>query len=181
MKTLTESLPVGDMQDLELMAHLFGLPHKILSHHDVDGLAPMILHELGHNNLLGINKAGYLIDNPDFNCLRGVAGFCSKECQHHSDDLWSNPHTFATDMQQAEFHQRCSTFNHHSPERTGDSQIDHDAMKEIGQKLGMQNPCCLTWKMKHGNNGILLFEAKDNHLSSHKDLLHNIVGLLSLC
>lgn len=181
MKNLTESLPAQDVQDVELLTHLFGLPHKILSHHDVNGLTPMILHELGHTNGLGLNKAGYLIDNPDFNCLKGVAGYCSKECHHHKSDLWSSPHTFADDMSNAQFHRQLATFNDHSLSRKPDHVIDEDAMKEVGRMLGMQNPSFLTWKMKHGNNGIFLFEGDESHLVRRRNLLHSIIGLLSLC
>lgn len=181
MKILTESLPAQDVQDLELLTHLFGLPHKILSHHDVDGLAPMVLHELGHSQSLGLSKAGYFVDNPDFNCLKGVAGYCSNECHHHKKNLWESPHAFADDMQDAQFHHRLATFNDHSPARKQDQQLDEEAMKELGRTLGMRNPSFLSWKMKHGNNGIFLFEGDDAHLARRKDLLRNVVGLLSLC
>lgn len=181
MKILTDSLPAHDVQDAELATHLFGLSHKILSHHDVDGLAPMVLHELGHANGFGFNKAGYLIDNPDFNCLKGVAGYCGDECHHHKADIWSSPHTFVDDMSNAEFHSQVAAFNHHSPARMHSHEVDQAAMEEIGRMLGMCNPSCLTWKMKHGNNGIFLFEGDGQQLARRKDLLRNVVGLLSLC
>lgn len=181
MKNLTDSLPAQDVQDIELLTHLFGLPHKILSHHDLDGLAPMVLHELGHSNGLGLSKAGYLIDNPDFNCLKGVAGYCNSECHHHKEDLWSSPHTFVDDMSNAKFHQQLATFNHHSSARMHHDEVDQGAMEELGRMLGMNNPSCLTWKMKHGNNGILLFEGDEQHLAHRKELLRNVAGLLSLC
>lgn len=179
MKISTEDLLGYQEQDAEFPAHLLELPHKILLHHDVNGLTQIVLHELGHNDSFGLSKASYLIDNPDFNCLKGVAGFCKDECRLHKNDLWDNPESFVHDMENAQFHHKISTFFDKSLVHNATS--SDDAIKILGQMLGMNNPLFLTWKMKHGNHGILLFEGEGSLISRRKSLLQNFVALLSLC
>ena len=45
-----------------------------------------------------------LIDNPDFDHLKGVASFTKEECPLHQEDIWQNPESFAHDMSAAPYH-----------------------------------------------------------------------------
>jgi hypothetical protein len=182
MKKHSEKIAARDGYDQQTLTRLFSLPHKILRYHEVDGLAQMILHELGHNKAFNLSKAGYFVDNPDFNCLRGVAGFSSDECRRHKDDLWETPVSFLEDMKEAEFHQKLANFYHTSVSHNNKNhEVEEDAVYELGHALGMTNPEFVVWKIKHGNNGLLLFEATEHVAHHHRDLLHNMVPLLSLC
>ncbi len=181
MKTLNPNLPDEGGNNV-CIARLLHLPHKILSHHDMDGLAQMVLHELGHHDALSLQRAGYFIDNPDFDCLKGVAGYCSDECKMHKEDVWGAPETFEQDMKDAQFHHQLKTFFQRSLPRKNGDEVDEEAVRALGTTLGMKNPSFITWKMKHGNNGLLLFEDDNNAgLARRKDLLHNFAALLSLC
>lgn len=179
MKT-QESLYQIDGHDAQLVSRLLELPHKILCHHDVDGLEQLVLHELGHDQHFGLEKAGYFIDNPDFDCLKGIAGYCKSECKMHKDNLWNDPRSFVQDMQKAQFHQQLSHYLDHSLSHNELEGVKGDALVNLGQKLGMGNPSFITWKMKHGNNGILLYEENPAH-ARRRDLLQHFVALLSLC
>jgi len=182
MKKRTEKTFGGNGYHQHDLTQFFSLPHKILRYHEVDGLAQMILHELGHNKSFGLNKAGYFVDNPDFNCLRGVAGFSCDECSRHKNDLWETPNSFLDDMKEAEFHQKLANFYHNSvSHKNKNHDVEEDAVYELGKALGMIKPEFVAWKIKHGNNGLLLFEATDQLAHHHRDLLHNVVPLLSLC
>jgi hypothetical protein len=173
-----------DSHDGTLVVQLLELPHKILAHNDIDGLEQIVLHELGHDHHFGLSKAGYLIDNPEFDCLKGIAGYCKGECHLHKEDLWQEPHLFAGDMQEAPFHQKVSHFLDASISRKNDgSAFTGDSLVALAENLGMHNPGFLTWKMRHGNNGILLFEEGDSleHTARRRDLLNHFAALLSLC
>lgn len=178
---LSTSLHGIDEHDGELVAKLLGLPHKILSHNEVDGLEQMVLHELGHDSHFGLSKAGYLIDNPEFNCLKGIAGYCKSECPMHKLDVWQDPKLFADDMKDAHFHRQISHFLDNSLTRVGADNLQTDLLLMLGNKMGMTTPGFITWKMKHGNNGILLFEENGMPHARRRDLLHHFVALLSLC
>jgi hypothetical protein len=163
-----------------LVNKIMGLPHRILQNHEVPGLEQMVLHELSHDNCFGLDKATYLVDNPDFDCIKGVAGFCKQECGMHKQDLWQESHAFNNDMKSAEFHNNMMSFLRHGLKRN-EHVHDADDIRELGTKLGLQNPSFLAWPMRHGNHGILIFQADETKLASKKELLANVMALLSLC
>ena len=74
-----------------LIKNLSKLPHRILQNYHLAALSEIILHELGHKDCFDFKRAVYLVDNPDFDHLVGVAGFCNGECKHHKSDLWDCP------------------------------------------------------------------------------------------
>jgi hypothetical protein len=169
--TGTDSMTFGDEQYL-LVDSLSQVPHKILKNYHLESLSQMVLHELGHQGCFGFNKAVYFIDNPDFDHLIGVAGFCKADCKHHKNDMWSNPDSFSGDMKCANFNNdirkialKCNSFD----------------LRELGKSAGMKNPEFFRWDMKHGNHGILMFEQGKELSSWNKNLLMNAAALLSLC
>jgi hypothetical protein len=165
----------------EVMYRLMGLPHKILQYHEIDGLPQMILHELGHDTHFALDKAMYLIDNPDFDCAKGVAGYSRDECKFHRNDLWEAPDAFVADMHEATFHQQMKQFLRNGFRRKEHDFHDPDELVELGVSMGMKSPSFFTWRMKHGNHGVLIFEGHDFSHAHHKALLEHASALLSFC
>lgn len=165
----------------QLIENLSRLPHKILQHHHIDALSQMILHELGHDDCFSLKKAVYLVDNPDFDHLIGAAGFCKNECKHHKTDLWKAPTSFVKDMQDASFHNDVKNFMQKSLKRKEVNIKDENDVKHLGEFVGIEDPQAISWGMKHGNHGILIFEGDKNLPEWSKDMLRNSVALLSLC
>lgn len=166
--------------DQTLLQNLVSLPQRILQLHDVEELSPLVLHELGHDSHFGLNKAVYLVDNPDFDSLKGVAGFCREECSLHKPDVWLDPQAFAKDMENAQFHQAMRQFRDCSIVR-GHDHCTQDGLMALGQRLGLKSPSCCTWSTRHGNQGILLFEGNNTMEEQQKGLLSQIIALLSFC
>lgn len=164
-----------------LLVGLLELPLKILSHHEVPGLEQMVLHDLSHENNFGFTKATYLIDNPEFDCLKGVAGFCNEECCYHKHDLWRDPYSFAGDMQHAAFHKDMNNFLRNGLRNKEKHVHCEDDVRELGLLLGMKQPSFFVWDMRHGNHGILIFEDGNHNLERRKSWLKNAAALLSLC
>lgn len=158
----------------KLVDSLSALPHKILQHYHLGYLPQIILHELGHDHCFDLKRAIYLVNNPDFNHLVGIAGFCCKECVLHKKDLWSDPQAFPADMKDATFHNEIKKF-------VGSSLNDPKELMALGLELGLTNPQVFTWHMKHGNHGILIFEQDHDIAPWKQSLLHNAAALLSLC
>ena len=157
------------------------IPHKILKHNEIPGLAHLILHELAHDNAFGLKKAAYFVDNPDFDHFVGVAGFCKDECKHHQENPWIEPQTFKQDMTQAQFNNdvrrvALQSFN----KKHIDTHNFHD-ISQLGNDLGITNPSFFAWNMHHGNHGLLIFEPSKEISVWRHSLLSNIAGLLSLC
>ena len=67
------------------------LPEQILSLHDIDNVTEYVLHSLCVEDCLNLSKAAYFIDNPDFDCLKGVAGF-NKQEETYTYDVPLNDH-----------------------------------------------------------------------------------------
>ncbi len=166
----------------ELLSMLLDLPNKILNHHEVDGLAQLILHDVAHENHFGLKRASYLIDNPEFDCLRGVAGYVDSECKHHQHDMWTTPHSFAHDMREAAFHNRLLQLEQRSIKRNTKASNHLDDVRNIAMDLGMVNPWVYAKDLRHGNHGILIVEEGVKRLDEDDhELLAHISSILGLC
>lgn len=168
--------------DQQLLMMLLDLPNKILSHHEVDGLAQLILHDVSHDRHFGFKRASYLIDNPEFDCLRGVAGFINDECKHHHEDLWLEPHNFKRDMREAVFHNQLLQMAAKSIKK-GSSVGNHtEAIRNVAFDLGMINPWVYAQDLRHGNHGILIVEEGVKRLDNDDhELLAHISAIMGLC
>jgi len=170
------------INEIDLASNLSCLLHKVLNFHEVDGLSQMVLHELGHEDQFNFNKATYLVDNPDFNHLLGVAGYSNDECHYHQDDLWQDPYSFIKDMESAKYHNEVKNYLNDSLRRKDINLNNSKEVKELGAFLGLKKPEYFSWNSKNGNHGILLFEPQEQEQSTWRvSFLHNIAALLSFC
>jgi len=167
--------------DYDLVHNVTNLPHKIIKNYSLSELPQLVLHELGHENNFDFKRAAYLIDNPDFDHLIGVAGFCQHDCEHHKNDIWSEPKSFQKDMETAHFHSEMKRFLKNSLKRRDIDIHKSNEIKELGSAMGINNPEFLMWNMKHGNHGLLIFEKKSELCDFRKNMLSNASALLSLC
>lgn len=168
-------------EDYGIIDTIAKIPHKILKHHEVPGLAHMVLHELGHDNVFGLKRAAYFVDNPDFDHLVGVAGFCKNECIFHKKNHWNDPHSFKQDMEAAKFHNNVRIV---ATQSFNKKHIDTNSFADIAllsDELEITNPSFFTWNMHHGNHGLLIFEPSKEISVWRHSLLSNIIGLLSMC
>ncbi len=171
--------PLDYLENPELVKMLLSIPRKILHHHEVEGLPQIILHELADK--LNLKRASYLIDNPDFDCLKGVAGFCCNQKNTPDHDAWHDPHNFKKHIEQAEFNADMQKFLHASVKKKIGDYANKEDLIALGKNFGMENPQVYTWNMRHGNHGILIFETSDNHASVNNDLIDHATALLGLC
>jgi hypothetical protein len=172
----------GERLDDKMVQSILQLPHKILRHHDVNDLPQLLLHELSHDSNFGLHKAAYLVDNPEFDCLKGIAGFSKDECALHRENMWDSPHDFGNDMRDAGFYNTLKYFVQDTSVKRREVDIHNpEDLKDLGKRLGLANPSFLTWNMRHGNHGILLFEQCQMTCARRRDLLHHATALLSLC
>ena len=167
--------------DRGLIDVVTGLPHKILRYHTLDGLAQMVLHELGHENGFGFDRATYLIDNPDFDHLVGVAGFDRQECALHKKNIWEHPECFCEDMQSAAFNNNVRKIVNASFSRKEIDLNNAEDVKALGFELGIKSPHFFSWNMKHGNHGLFIFEKDAIACQWRQGLLKNMSALLSMC
>ncbi|MFC1854263.1 hypothetical protein ACFLY6_00130 [Candidatus Dependentiae bacterium] len=158
-----------------LVDGILALPHKIVQNHHVDGLAQLVLYDISNPGRFGLKKAAYLVDNPDFDCLHGIAGFHHGEFEAPPDDVWKNPVESAKTMNDLTFNKNVRSFKSCSLNR---QKSDHS---KILSEFEIENPSTIGWPMKYGNHGIFIYESRDDVCVWRKSVLASIVALLGLC
>lgn len=162
-----------------LLNYLSHLPKKIVSLDGMSNTPEFILHELCQENCFNLSKAAFFVDNPDFNFLRGVAGFSSTEAYADAAKMWEQPHDFTDYMRRAEFNQRVKNMSLQSFKR-GEALTD-EAAATIARELGFKNPAFRSWQMKHDNHGFLVYEYNGSALPGIEEHLDNSLYLLNFC
>ena len=151
------------------------LPQQILTLNGNENMTEYVLHSLCEEGCLNLSKAAYFIDNPDFDCLKGVAGYNKEEEVYSGDTVLSD---FKEHMQHCAFNKRVRELNFPSPRRMGESHEHH--VKNLATILGMQNPVFHTWEIKHDNHGLLIYEVQKLDDSNKNEFLEGL-SLLGFC
>jgi len=160
-----------------LMA-LSHLPRKMVSIHGQENASEFVLHDLCAANCFGLQKAAYFIDNPDFNCLKGVAGYNHENRYPGEDIYWNECDNFSCHMQDCSFNQNVRTMIRPSHKKNGIA--SEKIVDEIAKQLEFNNPSFYTWGLKHDNSGLFIYEthAETPELDEH---MKNGLHLLSFC
>ncbi len=120
-----------------------------------------------------MSKAAYFVDNPDFDCLRGVAGYSQEEHDAHGRQ------EFPDHLSTCHFNKKVQSMVHDSYKKR--QRHDGDLLKEIAPELHMKNPRCYSWPLKHDNVGILIYEIVLPENDDLSDCIHNGLHLLGFC
>jgi hypothetical protein len=163
----------------EVLRSLNGLPQMMLKLKERDNIPEFVLHDLCHPNCFNLRKAAYFVDNPDFDCLRGVAGLSRDEVYFDKQIIWHNPDDFSQSMQASPFNQKVRAIEHQSPKRTNGS--EQELVQKLAQMLGITQPSACTWDMKFDNYGLLIFEKASFDDNTVDEYLLNGVSILSFC
>lgn len=156
------------------------LPRKIIQLHGHDNVVNFVLHELCSKNCFNMPKAAYFIDNPAFNCLKGIAGISEEELKS-LENIWEDPHQVSDIIVKAPFNQQVRSFTYESRKNRGHS---HEAMAEtIAKNLNLNDYGFYAWDLKHDNHGLLVCEKSNTHDQDHPhdEILIDGLSLLSFC
>lgn len=164
----------------QVLLSLSVLPKKILSLHGLDNITEFVLHALCNHDCFNLTKAAYFVDNPDFNCLKGVSGFNRNEAFSSSEHIWRMPEQFSHHMQSSPFNQKVRTVMLCSLKKAGITK-DRDTIETIARNLGMQRHAYCAWKQKHDNHGLLLYETDGSENIFDEEQLVNGCSLLGFC
>ncbi len=163
--------------ETHILRILSRLPRNMVKMHGNENISEFVLHELCCKDCFNFSRAAYFVDNPAFNCLKGVAGFAQDESCELEVAIWEKPHEFSSHMKSSMFNQKvrdCVQYSCKSCENP-----DEDIMQEIAKQLGMDQFKYCTWDMKHDNHGYLIYQSCEQD-PDLEDLL-NGVSLLSFC
>lgn len=140
----------------QLLCHLSCLPEKIVAAHDVDNLAEFVLYELCHPACFNFKRAAFFVDNPDFDCLRGIVGVSTDEHALNNQDIWKMYENFSKSMKDSSFNASVRAVSGASMAKSG-LPVEQEVTKLL-TLLPFKNPEWRSFKTKHGNRGILIFE-----------------------
>jgi hypothetical protein len=163
----------------ERAGSLIWLPRKMITLHGSDNMSEFVLHELSRKQCFDFQKAAYLVDNPDFNCVRGVAGVCQLEAAPW-DNIWQKPEEFSMHMQQSAFNKKVRSLVRASAKKVN-IEADRELALDVGRELGMGNVEYCSWIGKNDNHGILIFERNSHGDDIDNEDLMNGASLLSFC
>lgn len=169
--------PLGTKK-LTIAHNLSCLPRKILKLYGRDNLAEFVMHELGKQDCFDLERVAYIIDNPDFNWLKGVAGLSRLEAYQPKRNIWDEPEEFTAHMKQSPYNNKVRSFSKESGLKRGDS--DTNIVKKFAADLGFEHPSFYAWPMKHDNHGILLYEKATNEPCDCEYLLEGL-SLIGFC
>lgn len=166
----------------QLLYRLSSLPKKIVDAHEIDNLAEFVLYELCHPECLNFGKAAFFVDNPDFDCLRGIAGIATEDHVHalDSQDVWQIHDVFTDTMKKSSFNASVRAVSTPSLAKSG-MPVEQEVVR-IMQMLTLQNPAWCSFNTKHGNRGILIFEQKpEDKEHVMEDQIVSGASLLAFC
>lgn len=165
-------------RNANISAWLSHLPRKMLTIPGHDQLPLFVLHELCHEGCFNLTKAAYFVDNPDFDCMKGIAGV-SREHALTECSIWDNHDRLLSSVAESSFNASVRTIALSSARKGALS--DEKAAHKVCEQLGMRCDGYCSWNMKHANHGLLVFERAATTMPLAQEDLLNGVSLLSFC
>lgn len=160
-----------------VLSRLTLLPRKIIALYDAEHTSELLLHELSHNSCFNLEKAAYFVDNPDFNCFQGVAGY--DQAEHTIEEDIALPPVFYRHLNTCDFNKQIRGMAGSSYKKVHASQ--EDIIKELASGLDFNNPSCYVWPLKHDNYGILIYQASNGDAEHLQEHIENGLHLLGFC
>lgn len=162
----------------EVLVAVTTIPKNIIKHHGIDNMTEFLLHNLGQQDCFNFSKAAYFIDNPDFDHLKGVAGFSQDESYHPKVNHWSEAQEFSDHMKQAAFNSMVRDVCRCSIKRN--KMREEKIVQELSDELHFLNPRYVVWPIKHDNHGLLVFEKieEEEGIEEH---LESALQLFGFC
>lgn len=163
----------------DVLECLNSLPRKIMAAHELENVSAFVLHDMCNERCFNMARAAYFVENPDFKCLKGIAGFCRDESCQKFESIWGDPALFSRFMLESAFNQKVRSIL-----------VDHNANPEplpiyITQQLvpilGFQHPVWRTWGLKHYNQGLIVYDQTDERDELLEQYLENGLHMLGFC
>ncbi|MBP9765478.1 hypothetical protein KBD08_04040 [Candidatus Babeliales bacterium] len=166
--------PKRHSKEKMLLHKLGSFPQNIATNHYLENLSEFVLHELCSQDLFNLPKAAYLVNNPDFKCLKGVAGYDDKHA-FNAGVNWQKHKEFTSHMKQSPFNQKVRLMYDSAL-----SKHDENEMYALADVLEIEHPVYHIWDMKHENQGIFIYEKPESFDETHEHLIQ-FVPMLSFC
>lgn len=154
------------------------LPQQILSLNNIENVTEYVLHSLCDEGCLNLSKAAYFIDNPDFDFIKGVAGFNKEEEIYTCDIALNDQSSFKEHVASCAFNKKVRDITAPSGRRA--NQSPEKTVEFLSLKLGFDNPLYHTWVIRHDNHGLLIFERESAEETEYEEFVKGL-SLLGFC
>lgn len=161
-------------QEKELLNRYSNFSEKMVKNHHLSNLSEFVLHDICDQNLFGVSKAAYLVNNPDFTCLKGVVGYHHPE-SYQAGASWDNQKDFMSHMKNSQFNNQVRSIYEQSL-----SEDYQDKVYLLADRLKISDPKFHIWDLKHNNQGLLIFQNSENG-NFDQDHLTKFLYMLSFC
>lgn len=157
----------------EILMAISNLPHKIVTLHSHDSLPALVLNTVCSKECFDIKRAAYIVNNPDFNCLKGIVGIDQSSVTDMSQEhAWQAPDELLQRLHRSSFHNLVAGYSAHEALRDTTALAEH---------LSMHNSRPCRWRMKYNNEGIVLYEPGRELSHEEEEMLQRSLSLLSFC
>ncbi len=163
----------------KLLKCLCSIPREMIKLHGTENMTEFLLHHLSQPECFNLMRAALFVDNPDFDHLKGIAGI-DRHAIYKENDHWGNPNDFSKHMVDKEFNQKVRTIDQESLHRR--SQEHKSVVGSLSDKLLLHNPSFYSWRLKHDNHGLIIFEIhNDEEKSLIEEVMEEAVHLFGFC
>jgi len=163
-----------------ILHNLSKMPVLLLDMRDRDNVSEFLLHDLCSKYCFNLQKAAYLVDNPDFCCLRGVAGFSLDEAYPESTSVWYEADAFSDHMANSAFNNHVRRVNQCSVDAKEKTSLLKN-IRAIANGLHFDDYDVCSWQLPNDNYGIVLYQKDDPTDNIIDQYLMNGLSLLSFC
>lgn len=164
--------------DKKLLTKLSDFSKNMTQHHHLENLSEFVLHDVCTIDQFQVPKAAYLVNNPDFICLKGIAGYHVPET-FKNGDLWTNQKAFTSHMKSSDFNQKVRSVQDSALILDG-RRMDDKKIYGLADQLEINNPMYHVWEMKHDNQGVLIFQKPQDFEIGEEHFLR-FLYMLSFC
>jgi hypothetical protein len=171
-------MPTNHTQVLACLNHL---PRKMVSLQGNKNLPNFVLYDFCHESCFNFPKAAYLVDNPDFDCFKGICGLNKQEkdfCQGITD-IWKESDHYCRYIEQSPFNKKVREIAR--PSISKHNEAYDKVLDAVSHQLGFSKPEYFSWLMKHDNHGYLIVEDAKDLDTYLQEYLKNGIHLLSFC
>jgi hypothetical protein len=165
-------------RQIAVVHRLTRIPRQLLHTTEYENLAELVLGELCHQQCFNVSRAAYFVDNPEFNCARGVAGYDERDHSDRAESCWIERDAFGLRMKCSSFNEKVRSLAPFSISRAAERSY---ALAQLADALEISVPSVTFFDMPHQNKGFVLFEKPEADITELESFWEDACSLLAFC
>lgn len=162
----------------KILKCLSGLPRRMMQLQGTDNVTEFVFHDLCNKDCFNFDRAAFFVDNPDFNCTKGIAGFNREQAFTQADNIWGVSQKFSEHMTSSPFHAKVRSLMFCSLKK---SENEQELAHDLANDLGFSNYAFCSWNMRHDNHGLVVYERAEACDVATQECILDGLSMLSFC